>query len=263
MTHPIDPSLSPDSEHDADSPSVVRETYTRVNPQISMKLPEGKTRWKAFEASWTPQEIADEVGDWSRSRAAQFIQETSWMVLSLFGNLEDAASKALTSLSMRVFDAGLSRLDFEQAFQGSKLGAQSETFSGSLRLSPSTESSASSPTEPSVFRSAELSDAPASEPLPKTAPIWEDASACLSLWDQIRSALGDASGSRSAQDTALLLIALDLASAKNAETITAHLAGLHRDRSDGSSEDLGMDSFLDLRRLEVAHQLAPSSPRLM
>lgn len=241
--------------------AVTRETIERSNPSFPMRLPEGTTAWKAFESTWTPKERSDEVGDWTRERAGEFIQATAAMVAGFFESMEDAGSKSLVSLAFRLHGLGIDRLDYQARLRGSKFGVAHEDFKGSLLLSDSAGPPAGDP--PSSVpdsRVAELSHIEEGNgPLPKIAPVWSDREGCLDLWDRLRSALGDSPGSASAQDAALLLVHFEHLSQKNAQTMDSRLDGLSRSNPDGSELDLGKDAFSATRRVEERIALSPST----
>jgi hypothetical protein len=237
---------------------VTRETLISSNPNIAMSMPDGKTSWSAFEASWSPSELRDDLALWSRERAGEFIQSNAAMIASFFETMEDASIKSMVTLAFRLHDLGMESLDYEAEMLGSKFGLESESFKGSLTLLAShTPPDAHAPS--GSARSAELSDEQASEPLQKIAPIWADREGCLRLWDQVRESQKDTIGTPSAQDTALLLVHFEYVSLKNATTYTSSLEGLNRQNEDGATEEIHKDAQSMTLRSEARILSAPAS----
>lgn len=238
-----------------DDNAIITSVTTRIdNPKPSMALPNQPSPMKKFEATWSAQEKADDLCDWTRPRIAEFIQASASTIESFFEKPSDAASKCMVMLSMRMREAGLSRFEFDARMQGSKFMIESEHFRGSVELVPTGKNAEAPLPEPnsssSVMELAEK-DEQTLEPAQKIGKIWNDAQGSLAIYDQIRSAFGDKEGTRSAQDAALLLIHFELTSLVNAHEANMELSGLSDTDDQGQRVDTGLDSMVKTVRVET------------
>lgn len=230
---------------------IARETTHRTNPEFTMKKPADQSVWTAFEDTWTPEEIRDELVDWKRERVAELIQTTAQTIADMFHHPADGSAKALMSLCFRLIHSGRDILEYSASSRGSKFGVEREHFSGSIRIID-TPNHRPFESGSSTTHSAELVDVPDSTPddAPKIQPVWLDASTCLALWDQLRASSNDAKGSTSAQEAALLLVHLDFISAKSAADYNGLLEGLNQIKASGVIVESGKDAMIETHRLE-------------
>lgn len=160
---------------DIDDNAIITSMTTRIdNPKPAMALPDQPSPMEKFEATWSAQEKADDLCDWTRPRIAEFIQASASTIESFFAKPSDAAGKCMVMLAMRMREAGLSRFDFDARMQGSKFMIESEHFQGSIELLPAGKNADSPTPEPNSSSSVvELArkDENTLDPAPKIRKI--------------------------------------------------------------------------------------------
>lgn len=239
---------------------VTQETVSRDNPDIKMTPPSDDSPMQRFKATWSDQELADELKDWRPERVAQYIQALADSVELMFSSIDDASSKTLCSLCLDMKAAGVSALEFDAVFEGSRFGVKHESYKGRVAL----DDRWSEPLGPGperVTTEQRLAEATGSEPGPaeRLGKLWADPSGCLALYDQLRSAFGDEDGTRTAGRVVFLLLHLELLSQRRSEDSRVVMGGLTESKDDLSG---GVGGELECHRREQSF-LSPAPKKRM
>lgn len=241
------------------SQSLVSEKLERTKWQPAGAPPaDYMAAWSPFKASWTEHELNQEIGAWSRPRAAEFIAMTAQTVGAMFESPEDAGVKSLITFAFCMREAGCHNISVDAGFDGSIFGCLREAFHFEAHLL-STEVSA----QPSVAgstRSGILEDTLITEAHEKMAPLWSDAQGCLALWDALRTALSDRDGTDSARAAALLLVHFEYLSGRNIGKAESKLIRLTDTDDQGAQIDTELD-LVTLTSRTAPRILAAAAPR--